>query len=148
MRVLVRPATASDAAAVWPLVLDFATSFTPRRDAFEESFARIVATPTSVLLVAEALTEGDADAVVAGYLSAHRHDTLFANAPLVWIEEVMVAASARRTGVGRALMDAAEAWARDARAAYCSLSTRRAPDFYAALGYETSGTFFKKPLTD
>ena len=146
MSVLVRPATASDLDAVWPLVVDFATSYLPRRDAFEKSFLRILATTTSVLLVAEVRTEGEADAAVAGYLSAHLHDTLFANAPLVWIEEVMVAASARRTGVGRALMAEAETWARSAGAAYCSLSTRRAPDFYAALGYETSGTFFKKPL--
>jgi GNAT superfamily N-acetyltransferase len=139
MTAAVRPAVASDVAAVWPLVQDFATSSVPRRDAVEAAFARLLETPTSLLLVA------DDDGAIVGYLAAHRHDALFANAPLVWIEEVMVAESHRREGVGGALMAGAEAWAREAGAAYTSLSTRRAPEFYRALGYEESGTFFKKP---
>ena len=137
---LIRPATAADADGIWPLVSAFATSFTPDREAFAVILPALVARDDVLALVAES---GD---TLVGYLLAALHPTFFANGPVAGIEEVMVAASARRTGVGRALMAEAETWARSAGAAYCSLSTRRAPDFYAALGYETSGTFFKKPL--
>jgi GNAT superfamily N-acetyltransferase len=49
--------------------------------------------------------------------------------------------------VGRALMAAAETWARHRGAAYIALATRRAAPFYQALAYDESATYFKRPLT-
>lgn len=138
--VRVRGARPDDAAAVWPLVQELATSYVPERAAFDASFPALLAAPDACVVVAEA---GDA---VVGYLVAHRHGTLYANAPVVWVGEVVVDAAARRRGVGRLLLGAAEEWASGSGAAYVSLATRRAADFYAALGYVASATFFRKQL--
>ncbi|MFD4990808.1 GNAT family N-acetyltransferase [Cellulosimicrobium cellulans] len=138
--VCVRRARSDDAGAAWPLVVAFAASFVPERASFDASFASLLVDDDALVLVAEA---GDD---VVGYLVAHRHATLFANAPVAWVEEVTVDADARRRGVGRLLVDAAERWAEDAGAAYVALATRRAAGFYARLGYEESATFFRKRL--
>ncbi|MHB1613973.1 MAG: GNAT family N-acetyltransferase [Actinomycetes bacterium] len=134
----IRDATISDRDAVWLLVRDFAMSSTPDRATFDESFTALHAEPNMLLCVAES---GE---VVIGYLVATSHLTLFANGPVCWIEEVMVSPEHRRAGVGAALMNAAERWAETLGAAYVSLATRRAGDFYRALGYEDSAVFFKK----
>jgi GNAT superfamily N-acetyltransferase len=59
---------------------------------------------------------------------------------------VMVAAEHRDRGFGRALMRAAEEWACDRGAAHVALATRRAADFYTALGYQASATYFKRKV--
>ena len=46
-----------------------------------------------------------------GYVAASVHPTLYANGPVTWIEELMVAEDARGRGVGRALVTAVERWA-------------------------------------
>jgi len=139
--VAVRGALPDDADAVWRLVVAFATSFVPERASFDASFASLLADDDVLVLVAEV---GDD---VVGYLVAHRHATLFANAPVGWVEEVMVDDAARRRGIGRLLMEAAEVWAAAAGAAYVALATRRAAPFYAALGYDESAAFFRKVLS-
>jgi GNAT superfamily N-acetyltransferase len=137
---MIRRATTSDADAIWPLTRQFATSFTPDRDAFDAAFASLVEREDAFLAV------GTTASGAAGSVLAIAHPTLFANAPVVWVEEVMVREVERRSGIGRQLMDAVEAWARELGAAYVSLATRRAADFYLALGYEESATFFRKLL--
>ena len=137
---MIRPATRADADAVWPLTQQFATSFAPEREKFDAAFASLVERDDAFLAV------GTTTSGAVGYVLAIAHPTLFANAPVVWVEEVMVREVERRSGVGRQLMDAVETWARDLGAAYVSLATRRASDFYLALGYEDSATFFRKLL--
>ena len=138
--VTVRRARHADAAGVWPLAEAFATSYVPRREAFDPAFEAMLASDGAGVFVAE--VEG----AVVGYLVAHQHATLFANAPVAWIEELMVAEPRRGHGVGRALMDAAEEWARAAGCAYVALATRRAQEFYRAIGYAESAAFFRKQL--
>lgn len=135
--MIVRPATAQDAEAIWLLVRDFATSFTPERVAFDRILPALIARDDVLLLVA------DGDGVV-GYLLASLHPTFFANGPVAGVEEVMVAPAHRRAGVGAALMAAAEAWAAERGAGYVSLASRRAGGFYLALGYTDSAVFYKK----
>ncbi|MEO8261256.1 MAG: GNAT family N-acetyltransferase [Pseudolysinimonas sp.] len=130
----------ADADAIWPLTQAFATSFTPERAAFDRAIAELATRDDTFLAI------GTTASGAVGYLLATAHLTLFANAPVVWVEEVMVREVERRSGVGRQLMDAAEAWAVELGAAYISLATRRASDFYLALGYEESATFFRKSL--
>jgi GNAT superfamily N-acetyltransferase len=103
-------------------------------------FEAMLVAPDVVLLVAER------DGRIVGYLLAQRHHTLHANGPVVWVEEVMVAAQHRGAGIGRGLMSAIERWGSEGGAAYVSLATRRAASFYNALGYEPSATYFKRPL--
>jgi GNAT superfamily N-acetyltransferase len=52
----------------------------------------------------------------------------------------------RRDGIGTSLMRAAEEWATERGSAYLALATRRAADFYEAIGYSESATFFRKVL--
>ena len=134
---VVRVATPADADAVWLLVRDFATSFTPTRDGFDRVWPGLLARDDVLVLVAAV------DGVV-GYLLASEHPTFFADGPVVGVEEIMVAPEHRRTGVGAALMGAAEQWATARDAGYVSLASRRAGDFYLALGYEDSAVFYKK----
>jgi GNAT superfamily N-acetyltransferase len=138
--VLIRQATIGDGDSVWPLARDFATSFTPQRDAFDSAFSALVSHPETLLCVAEVRER------VVGYLLGSSHVTFLANGRVCWVEEVMVSAEQRRLGIGRALMLTAEHWAAEIGAAYVSLASRRAGDFYEALGYEDSAVFFKKTL--
>jgi len=139
--VLVRPAQAADRDQVWPLARDLATSIRPDRAAFDALFTSLLAAPDALVLVAAAPPGS-----ITGYLLAFRNPAFHTNGPLAWVEEVMVAESARRTGTGRELMAAAEDWARSAGAAYVALATRRAAVFYRALGYEDSAVYFRKLL--
>lgn len=126
---------------MWPLARDFATSFTPERRAFDATWQSLEAASSTLLAVAET-----SDQKIVGYLLANSHPTLLANGPVAWVEEVMVAESHRRSGVGRELIGYAETWARESGAAYIALASRRAGPFYLALGYEDSAVFFKKAL--
>ena len=140
--ITIREAVGDDVEAVWPLARDLATSYEVDHDTYATIFAGLVGEPTVVLLVA-------ADAgVVVGYLLGQRHVTFHAGGPVLWVEELMVAGERRGTGVGRALMAAAEDHVRTSGAAYVALATRRAGDFYAALGYRESAAYVKKALRD
>ena len=134
----IRPATPADADAIWPLVKDFAVSFTPSRESFDRALASVLGDHDTLVVLA------DLDGAVVGYLLAERHQTFFAGRPVVWVQEVMVDRHRRGRGLGRALLHAAEAWAIDSDAAYVALATRRAGGFYTALDYEESATFFRK----
>jgi GNAT superfamily N-acetyltransferase len=138
---LIRPAQPEDAERVWPLVREFATSFTPERTAFDRTWQQAVVAADTLVLVAETV-----DGAIIGYLLGHRHHTFFANGPVAWVEELMVERSHRRSGVGRRLMEHAEDWARSTDAAYLALASRRAGHFYLALGYEDSAVFYKNTL--
>lgn len=139
---VVRAAQPSDREHVWPLAHDFATSFQPERASFDASFDALLAAPQTLVLVAETPQLG-----IVGYLLANSHLTFLANGPVAWVEEVMVDQHVRRTGVGRALMAAAEDWSRAISAAYMALASRRARDFYLALGYQDSAVFYKKTFS-
>jgi len=135
----VRQAQAQDADGIWPLARDFATSFTPTRPEFETTLPLLLGRDDTVLLVAQS-----SDGSIVGYLLASTHLTFLANGPVAWVEEVMVREESRGRGVGRRLMSAAEEWAAERGAAYVSLASRRAGDFYTALGYEDSATYYRK----
>jgi GNAT superfamily N-acetyltransferase len=140
-QVLVRPARPEDADQVWPLARDFATSFTPEREAFDATWQSLGGGLGELVAVAES-----SDRKVVGYLLANHHLTFLANGPVAWVEEVMVDERYRRTGVGRELMSYAENWARESSAAYLALASRRAGPFYCALGYDDSAVFYKRTL--
>jgi GNAT superfamily N-acetyltransferase len=138
---LVRLAKPTDREPVWPLARDLATSFRLERAAFDASFETLVGAEHALVLVAETPRMG-----VVGYLLAHSHGTFLANGPVAWVEEVMVDPQVRRTGVGRELMARAERWSQTVGAAYVALASRRAGEFYRALGYEDSAVFYRKLL--
>lgn len=70
----------------------------------------------------------------------------FANGNVAWLEEIMVDEKFRRTGIGSELVKAFEQKAIDSDCKLIALATRRAADFYSAIGYEESATYFRKLL--
>jgi ribosomal protein S18 acetylase RimI-like enzyme len=117
------PADAGEVIALWE-----ACGLTRPWNDPAADFARAVAGPTSAVLL---LHEGDAPAasVMVG-CDGHRG----------WVYYLAVAPERRRAGLGRALMDAAEAWLRARGAPKIQLMVREdnaaALGFYEALGLE------------
>jgi GNAT superfamily N-acetyltransferase len=136
----VRKATKADADELFSLAREFGMTFRPERAAFDVALPQLLRNDDAMLLAAVA------GGRVHGYLLGFVHLTLFANGPVAWVEEAMVQSSYRRQGVGRALLEAFEHWARSRQAGYVAMATRRAPEFYHALGYEASATFYRKVL--
>jgi GNAT superfamily N-acetyltransferase len=136
----VRPADASDAAAVAELACELAQSFTFARTRFDRSYPALLASDSACLLLA---VNGD-DRL--GYLLGFEHLTFYANGPVAWVEEVLVRGQHRGGGVGRALMSGFEQWAAARDCALVALATRRAAPFYRALGYEESAIYHRKIL--
>jgi len=137
---LIRRAGRADIAGLFPIVVEFATSFAPDRRAFEGSFDRVLADDHACLLVAEA------DGRPVGYLLGFDHPTFFANGPVSWVEEIAVESSSRGHGIGTSLMAEFERWAASRGSRLVALATRRAAAFYRALGYEESAAYFRKLL--
>lgn len=140
MALIIRPMARDDRDVVFALVTQFATSFKPERAAFEASLAQLLPDPAAWLAVAEL------DGNVVGYCLGFAHATFFANGRVAWVEEIMVEETLRGQGIGRALMDAFEAWAAGRGSKLVALATRRAAPFYLALGYDESAAYFRKLL--
>lgn len=140
----IRRARPDDKPALLLLARAFATSFAIEQAAFERSFDQLLTHPEAFFAVAQASNELNSE--VAGYVLGFDHPAFFANGRVAWVEEIMVSESFRRQGVGRKLMEAFEAWAAEREAKLIALATRRAADFYTALGYEESAVYFRKRL--
>lgn len=137
--VMLRPAEPSDANELFRLASILATSATPHREPFEHSLMMIIDDHNQRLVVAEH------EAGLVGYLSGLVHPAFHANGNIGWIEELFVDQERRSRGIGRRLMDDFEAWARQtANARYFAVASRRAGDFYRAIGYQESAAYFKK----
>src|SRR6476620_4232006 len=117
---LIRVAAPQDADAVRALATAFATSFSVEPAALQQAFSTLLADPHALLLVAAQ------DAQIVGYLLGFVHTTFYANGLVAWIEEIAVAETARRNGIGRLLMQHFEQWAVAREAKLVALATRRA----------------------
>ncbi|MBC8171242.1 MAG: GNAT family N-acetyltransferase [Anaerolineae bacterium] len=140
MSSIIRKVETSDFEALFALVAEFTTSFTPERESFEQSAKALLTDEAAWLTVAE--HEGE----VIGYCLGFDHFTFYANGRVAWVEEIMVTADYRQQGIGRNLMLGFEAWAKERGSKLVALATRRAATFYLALGYEDSATYFRKLL--
>jgi ribosomal protein S18 acetylase RimI-like enzyme len=124
-RPLIEPASADDKAAV--VALWHACGLTRPWNDPEADFALAQGGGASTVLVAR--EEGVAGSVMVGF-DGHRG----------WVYYLAVSPDPRRTGLGRALMAAAEDWLRDRGAPKLQLMVREdnaaALDFYKALGLE------------
>jgi ribosomal protein S18 acetylase RimI-like enzyme len=152
-RIVIRPAHAGDSdfvAGLVPSLLQFASPAWANTDALAPGFRE---------LLSEAVRAHDERAAV---LIAQRPD----GSPLGFISlkmsadaagnerghvaDLAVAEDARRTGVGRALMQAGEAWARERGLPVLSLdvwsTNERALAFYGSLGYRTESLCLIKAL--
>jgi ribosomal protein S18 acetylase RimI-like enzyme len=149
----IRPATIADLAAVLALVPRLAaTGSPPGRDAQQieasdiESVTRALQRPAAdeVLLVVE-----DAGGLL-GLIHVKTVVDYFTQQPIAHVSDVVVAASAEGRGIGKALMHAAEDWARDQGYAMVQLhvlvDNARARSMYERLGYSAEWLKYIKRL--
>ena len=129
-----------EAGQLFELVRDFATSFTADRSAFAQSLETLLGDSGCDLLCAYD------DSEITGYILAFRHLSFFANGPVAWVEELYVRPEFRRRGIAAALMREVESRARQHGVRLVALATRRADEFYRAIGYEASATYYRRVL--
>jgi len=133
----IRGATLEDLDHIYPLAKDLATSFDVEKESFSKLFKNMLTDENILVLVAE--TDE-----LAGYIMGYIHPAFYANGLIAWVEEIYVSPGIRGIGIGKALMESFEAEAQLKGCKLISLSTRRAANFYEALGYEKSATYYKK----
>ena len=138
----VRNAAAEDAEAVARLVGELGYPSTP-----EEAAARLAAIAkiaTCVAIVAES------ESGLVGLATVHDLTVLHASGRVAQISLLVVAFGSRRSGVGSALVSAAETWARwrgCKRMVVASGEGRRdAHAFYERLGFVHTSRYYSKPL--
>lgn len=138
----IRPARAEDADAVFGLLTQFVTSHAPKRAAFDRHFPRLISSAHSVFLVAALGGE------VIGYALGNVALTLYANGPVLELQELMVAPERRGQNIGRRLVGAALERALAAGCVEATVPTRRARDFYVKVGFEETAVFLKRRLAE
>lgn len=155
--VVIRPATAADRAGVLALAPRLAEGVAPWRNQAEareagrrwlEGSLDNAAEGVGMVFVATDTAPQTAGNVL-GVLSVNptRH---FTGEHDGYIGELVVAEHAARRGIGRALLDAAETWARDYGLAHLTLHTgaynTNARAFYAAIGFAEEEVRLTRPI--
>jgi GNAT superfamily N-acetyltransferase len=137
---VVRRATRRDERELFALVRAFPTPTPPEFSAFRHAFESMLADLSAALFVAEV------DAQLVGYLTGYRHVTFYAVGYTAWVDEIFVAAHARKMGTGRRLMENFEEWAVQRDCKLVGLATAGASAFYERLGYASKAGYYKKYL--
>ena len=92
------------------------------------------------------------DAAAAGLVGVQAYPVLHAPAPVAYLTALVVATSARGRGVGRALVEAAERWARAAGCGRLAVTSAEHRDdahaFYPRVGLPYTGRRFARSLDD
>jgi GNAT superfamily N-acetyltransferase len=138
--LIIRRARPNDQDLLYPLARDLSAFLEVSRASFTKSFSNLLSDSKALVLVA---ANGDADQLT-GYLLGFQHQSFFADGPVGWVEEVYTLPDRRRAGIAGALMAEFERWAWESGARLVALATRRAQDFYRAIGYEESAAYFRK----
>lgn len=139
--LIIQQARIEDKLDVFLLAKSLATSFYVDSKAFDVSFDRVFNDPKEVVFIAK---QGHN---TVGYCLGSIHTSFFANGEIAWLEELYVKHEYRRSRVGHKLVSTFEEWSVELDAKLITLSTRRARNFYKAIGYEESATYFKKMLS-
>ena len=138
----IRTAGAEDVGILATLMTDL--GYPSSVEDMRRRFEGISAGPSYATLVAE--SEG----VVLGTVGLHLEHFYEHDYPCARIMAFVVASEHRGQGVGRALISAAEDWARQRGAGDVMLTTHKrrtgAHRFYRSMGYEATGYHFVKSL--
>jgi GNAT superfamily N-acetyltransferase len=137
---VVRPATQEDEESIFLLAAQLSPTFIVERSAFSVAFAHLLKADDVYLHVAA--TSGS----VVAYLLGWNRIAFYSNGPVSWVQEIVVHPEHRRLRVGKLLMTHFESWSADRGARLVSLATQGASNFYLALGYQDSATYYKKPI--
>lgn len=155
----IRQAVPADAAAITRIYMESARHHKalnpqrrrlPDRDKIEDRYRKERQHPpgakTAVTLVAEE------DETLVGFIDARLEtssDAMHDPAPFCYVADIAVRATHHKRGIGRLLMDAAEAWAREQDVGKIVLeyeASNDAADFYDRLGYEADAVVAVKTL--
>lgn len=136
----IRTAGKQDLDSIFPLSKRMGTSFSVEYESFRNSFMATLGSEDARIVVAET------DDKIVGYLLGFDHFAFYANGRVSWIEEIFVDENYRTQGIGRKLMHFFEGWCIERKSRLIGLATRRAAEFYKALDYNESATFFRKMI--
>jgi GNAT superfamily N-acetyltransferase len=143
--VVLRPARESDAAAISQLIAQL--GYSADSTATQQRLGRLL--PREDHLVLVAVTKGE---TVCGWLHAHAADALESGFR-VEIVGLVVGREMKRKGVGKALVEQAERWAKalgaEAIVVRSNIKRTESHAFYPALGYTESKTqkVYRKQLS-
>ena len=140
--VTIRRARAGDADALAYLLTELGYPSQP--DQVGERLQRAFTGARSVVLVAEE------DLRVVGLATVHIFSVLNRSRDVAWLTALVVDEAARGRGIGRRLVEAVEAFARDSNCERLSVTTHEgrldARAFYERIGLEATGRRFGKML--
>ncbi|XEC94323.1 GNAT family N-acetyltransferase [Paenibacillus tarimensis] len=137
-----RKPSLDDEDEVFKLAASLATSYKLNKGDFSRIYHDILSNPNADILIAEK------DSNIIGYVLVFHHSTFYANGEVSWVEELFVLDEYRGMKIGKQLMELCERKAIERGSKMVALATRRAGDFYNAIGYEESAVYFKKKLSD
>jgi predicted N-acetyltransferase YhbS len=136
----IRAARQHDAERVFVLLKQLAETYAPDRAAFDESFRFLVEDDaTSLLLVAE-----DDAGLVLGYALTTISPLLYTNGRSAQLQELVVDADHRATGIGTALVEEVERVCREQGVRQLTVPSRRSAAFYERIGYRSTADFLKR----
>jgi len=140
----IRRAKPEDYDAVMPLYTGLVKSDERFKDKGNDSFTHMVAEPTAAVFVAED------DGKIIGIGSVSFRYVVRYPRPIAQLEELFVDSEARAHGVGKSLVEAAEAFARENNCIkfYIESGYQHEPahEFYQHRGYSKDGFYFSKVL--
>lgn len=135
----IRPARVDDADRVFALLQELGKEYRPDRDAFDESYAFLLAdTDTSSIVVLDRLGEA------VGYALVTTTPLLHSNGRSAQLQELVIGEAYRGQGLGTRLIDAVENFCRDHAVKQLTVPSRRSADFYERLGYTSTADFLKR----
>src|SRR4051794_37721688 len=140
--VTIRPATAADAAPIAELLGQL--GYPCEASAVPERLSRLGAGHDAAAIVAVL------DGTVVGLATMHSRIVLHSADPVAQLTALVVPETRRGRGVGRALVAAADAWARERGAKRLVVTTalhrEDAPRFYERLGFSHTGRRYARPI--
>jgi len=138
-QVVVRPARANDADAVFALLQELEESYLPDRPAFDLTFDAFASGDANALvLVAEV------DGAVRGYALTTITRLLYTNGTSAHLQELVVESTAQGNGIGSMLVESIERECRERGVRQLTVASRRSAGFYERLGYLSTADFLKR----
>jgi GNAT superfamily N-acetyltransferase len=142
MTVTLRDATAQDASVVAQMLTELGHPTTA-----EDVPSRM----SAVLSEGGRVVVAELDSVPAGMMCLARHSAIHSPGQVAYITALVTTAAARRTGIGRALVDEAKRWALSQGCVRLSVTSAEkrsdAHAFYPACGLPYTGRRFAASLT-
>ncbi len=136
----VRPATLSDADAVFGLVRQLGAAFVPVRSAFDASYAELVEERADAFL----LVVEDEEGAVSGYVLTTIARLLSTNGLSAQLQEIAVDEAVRGNDLGTELVHAVETECVQRGVRQLTVAARRAGGFYDRLGYTQNAEYMRR----